>query len=81
MRPQVDLICILALSFSGKRAFHQEIYLQTAPSILWSKMRQVLGNKTFREDVTGVPGVDTGWIRSWVGGCHLGPWADSEGQI
>ena len=45
-------------------------------------MRQALGNKTFREGVTGVPGVeDTSWIRSWVGGCHLGPWADSEGQI
>lgn len=58
IRPQVDLICILALSFPGKRAFHHEIYLQTAPSILGSKMKQALGNKTFRESVPGVPGVE-----------------------
>ena len=30
MRPQGHLTCILALSFPGKRAFHQEIHLQTA---------------------------------------------------
>lgn len=70
MRPQGDLTCILALSFPGKRAFHQEIYLQTAPSILGSKMKQALGNKTFRDGVTGVPGVEdtpVGLGVGWVG--------------
>ena len=70
MRPQGHLTCILALSFPGKRAFHQEIHLQTAHSILGSKMKQALGNKTFRDGVTGVPGVEdtpVGLGVGWVG--------------